>query len=95
MDIVNEPAGYQTSRNYARLWDLAQKQSVVCLVDYLMTTGNPCRDVCKTSWDGTTMRMNARGISYLAIPRTKAEFIKQCQECNVEWIVPHFLQGNY
>lgn len=85
--------GYNTSRDYAKLWALAQKQDVVCFVDYGMLS----RDVCNTSTCMVGIKCQgkksdyvdivARGICYLSA-NTESEFIDLCKEEKVEWIVP-------
>jgi hypothetical protein len=81
-------SGYQTSKDYERLADLMQKQSVICMVDY----GKDCRDVAHTLWlpsesnDGF-WQLSARGIGYV-YGTSRQEFIAQCQKHNVEVIFP-------
>ena len=85
--IVSEIKNYPVSRDYAKLWELAQKQSVVCVVDYI-----GCRDVaqtlfklCRGEWSGDVC---VRGHSYV-YGFDKEVFIKQCEGKNLEWIVPN------
>lgn len=59
-------SGYKTSRDYERLADAMQRQSIICVVDY----GKDCRDVAHTLWspsnDGNGVwQLSARGIGYI------------------------------
>jgi len=80
-------APYKTSKDYARLWQLAKTMRVICIVDY-----EECRDVCKTLYHdsnrfGTTVELSARGISYCSA-HTLEQFIKNCEEDHVEFFLP-------
>lgn len=82
--IVRNITGYQTSRDYALLWELGQKQSVVCIVDYY----EDCRDVRQTIWNGRYMQVSSRGNGYVD-GDTAEEFAKWCQRSNVEFLIPN------
>jgi len=80
-DLVRDLSGYTMSRDYRRLWNLAQVQSVVCVVDYgggaqrdLDADPYVCRDVahtiCHSSWTPSgerapSVNVSARGICYV------------------------------
>lgn len=74
--------GYQTSRDYHTLYDVAHLQSVVCFVDY-----HECRDVAATLLLGDVIEISARGIGYV-YATSKSEFSAQCEKLNVEFILP-------
>ena len=89
MDTIFKIEGYETSRDYERLADLMQTQSVVCIVDY----GNDCRDVAHTLWspsnDGKGIwQLSGRGIGYI-YGWNREDFIQQCGRANVEIILPN------
>lgn len=79
--------GYKASRDYEALYDAAQKQSVVCFVDY-----HECRDVACTlvrrNSYGTETEIGARGLTYIA-GMSRDEFVMQCRRYNVEFILPN------
>jgi len=81
--LVREITGYQTSRDYALLWELGQTQSVVCTAKY----GEDCRDVCQTIWDGKWMRVSARGTGY-ADGDSLEDFKKWCARAELEFLIP-------
>jgi hypothetical protein len=82
-------APYKTSKDYARLWQLAKTMRVICIVDY---GDHGCRDVCKTLYreserGGITVELSARGISYVCAYNL-VEFTKHCEADHVEFILP-------
>lgn len=88
MDTVFKISGYETTRDYERLADVMQRQSVICLVDY----GKDCRDVAHTLWspsgDGAGVwQLSARGIGYV-YGFSRADFIAQCARANVDALMP-------
>ena len=83
INIIRDVSGYTTSRDYAKLWGLAQRQSVVCICDYR----DGCRDIAQTIYWEAEVRVVARGICYIC-PLGYDEFISQCKMVNLEWIVP-------
>lgn len=83
MNVVREIAGYQTSKDYKRLWEIAIKQSVLCVCDY-----HECRDSAQTIYDSAgVLFVSARGVSYICA-KSVNEFIEQCQKINLEWVIP-------
>ena len=83
-------AKYKTSRDYSLLWDLAQDQSIVCVVDYRFgpaDEGPACRDVCHTLKPGYFLEVSARGIGYVTAANI-SEFTQQCESLNLEWFPP-------
>lgn len=90
MKIVHEVAGYETSRDYEKLADLMQSQSVICMVDCY---NGDFRDICQTIFSPAdigikeTWQISARGISYV-YQWDRAGFIRQCERSNVEFIIP-------
>jgi hypothetical protein len=81
--VVRHIVGYATSKDYAKLAELMETQSVVCICRY-----STCRDVCQSVYDGKTWMLNARGIGYIYAFDVK-DFITQCEQSEVEWIVPN------
>lgn len=98
--IVRDFSGYETSRDYVQLWSLAQKQAVVCVVDYHGgafgdRSGSLLRDIASTQWcpDTCWMQVGARGIGYVTAyddpgRSCREMFISECESVNLEWIVP-------
>lgn len=88
MNIIRNLTGYRMSRDYALLWNLAQKQSVVCVCDY--GQGTKCRDVAQTisHEDGNPwVGICARGIEYVSAENL-TDFARRCARESVEFIVP-------
>lgn len=89
MDTIFKISGYDISRDYERLADAMQTQSVICIVDY----GKDCRDVAHTLWspsrDGKGVwQLSARGIGYI-YAFSRADFISQCTRTNVDALMPN------
>ena len=84
MAIIRTISGYQTSRDYVLLWDLAKSSSIVCVCDY----AHGLRDVAQTICDANMTQVSARGITY-ADGWTAEEFARQCARVNVEFIIPN------
>lgn len=87
MRIVHEVTGYETSRDYEKLADLMQSQSVICIVDY-----DECRDVAKTMFEKlqtgrAVWQISTRGTCYIYVWSIDG-FMKQCKHLNVEFIIP-------
>ena len=88
MDTIFQISGYKTSRDYERLADTMQEQSVICIVDY----GKDCRDVAHTLWspsrDGKGVwQLSARGIGYV-YALSRSDFISKCTCANVDALMP-------
>jgi hypothetical protein len=79
--------GYYLSTDYKRLWEIAQNEAVICVVDNIFQDGHKCRDVGITSFSGTIFEILARGICYLCAFNKKG-FIESCEKLNVEFIDP-------
>lgn len=83
-----EVTGYETSRDYELLFELAKRQSVICIVDY----NKDCRDVAHTLFIGKMGQISARGISYLHVftdeSDAKEKFVQYCGEINLEFLPP-------
>jgi hypothetical protein len=84
MTVVRAITNYNTSRDYELLFELMQKSSIVCIVDY-----NFARDVAQTLCKCGDYQICARGIGYLWA-ENKEEFLKYCEMYNVEFVVPNF-----
>lgn len=91
---IHAISGYKTSRDYERLWELAQKASVICIVDMIFYDGGaPSRDVAHTLFRaggkyGPVCELSARGIGYI-FGDGKDDFVAQCAHHNVEFIEPN------
>ena len=82
--------GYRTSRDYGKLWDLAQAQSVICTArDHQITgeAGVEGRDICRTLSSKGLTTVGCRGTCY-ANGETRAEFAEGCEAAGIEWIEP-------
>jgi len=84
--------GYNTSRDYERLIELARTQSIICIVDYESAVPGlkAIRDVARTTWmcrDNAAPDVSARGIGYID-GFTRNGFIGQCWRSNLEFIEP-------
>jgi hypothetical protein len=93
--IVHELAPYATSRDYARLAELAKVHSVICIVNY-RDPRNPdwgmLREVASTHYSrspsGKEMwHVSARGTGYVWTDNA-ADFVRKCETYGVEFIEP-------
>lgn len=87
--VKRDLKGYATSREYEKLYDLAKKQSVACIVNY---GGTECRDIAQTIASHGEVQITARGIAYVYANNRK-DFAAQCKRENVEFIVPKGFKG--
>lgn len=91
MSVVTAIAPYPWSRDYAALWEAAQRHSVVCVVDYDLGDVVPCRDIAHTIWtsppDTATewLQISARGICY-AHAQTPEELAERGEKYNLVWL---------
>lgn len=85
MTIQRNLLNYPFSKDYKKLYELAKKQSVVCVLDHL-----GCRDVCQTIYidSANYTEVVARGICYI-FTENEEEFISHCEHYNLEWIIPN------
>jgi len=84
---IHELAKYNTSRDYEKLADLMQMESIICTVQY-----HDCRDCAHTlfsdSEDGKGIwQISGSGYGYV-YAFNRAQFIEQCTKGNVEFIAP-------
>jgi hypothetical protein len=84
MPVVRAITGYTTSQDYELLFELMQKSSIVCVVDF-----QGCRDVAQTLCRDGDYQICVRGHGYLWTD-DKDEFIRFCSLINVEFVVPNF-----
>lgn len=83
--VIRDLAPYRTSRDYGRLWLLAQERSYVCIVDFPRTTdGPPLRDVAQSA-QVVRVAATCRGVEY-ASGETPEEFAHAATAVNLEWI---------
>lgn len=86
---------YETRSDYAALWDLAKKMSVICILDSgIRTDGSEMtRDVAKTRWNGELMDVGVRGVGYFDAT-SLAEFSDTAARLRLEWIEPKAPAGD-
>lgn len=85
MTLIRGIDNYLFSTDYEALWELAQKQSVVCDVSYY-----GCRDIAQTICSlgpNPVVQVSARGIGYVYADSLE-DFVVGCQGCDLRWIVP-------
>ena len=77
------------SEDYALLWDLAQRQGVVCEVDYNFYHDDspPIRDIAQTLFRSGNVAISARGTCYFE-EDNKEEFIRLCKRYKLKFILP-------
>lgn len=87
---------YITSKDYEKLFQLVQKQRVICIVTYT----NNIKDICASSILTTEDRISisCRGTGYIeAFPydgkTTKEDFLKQCEDYKLEFIDPDMIKN--
>lgn len=84
-------AGYQTFRDYRKLWELAHIASIVCIVDMEHGEPNTCRDIARTiyspDWSPELVQVGSRGVGHVWA-KSIEQFIAQCEACRLEWLVP-------
>lgn len=77
--------GYQFSKDYARLFELAKTQDVICIVKY----GNH-RVVSQTEYAPESDCMSVFSAGHVYIPFcNKFHFIKYCKKVNLSYLVPN------
>ena len=80
---------YKTSRDYDRLFELAQETSVICIVNYQWHDGEVSRDIAATHHNGRSGQISCRGVCYVGPwDNDKETFIRHCAKYNVEFIEP-------
>lgn len=86
--ITHALAAYPTSRDYAELWRRAQRESLLCIVDW-----QECRDVAQTivtfidEPELLSLQVSGRGTCYLHA-ESPEELAANAARINLEWIVP-------
>jgi hypothetical protein len=85
---MNKIEGYKTSKNYELLFQLMQKSSIICIVDFISGTEKPPRDIAQTIYsENGSYGIYARGC-FSIYAKSKDHFIKECIKYNVEFIEP-------
>lgn len=93
-DTIREIDGYQTSNDYALLYELAKTTSIICLVKYSDYNDTyTITDIAHTIKFGSVTEILARGVGYVYAndrddKKAKESFIKQCENQKVEFLVP-------
>lgn len=77
--------GYQTSRDYARLFEIMKTQAVVCFINY--SSDFECRDVACTNYSDGLHQVNSRGVGYV-YAEVEDLFVSQCKKADLEFIEP-------
>jgi hypothetical protein len=88
--MIVPTANYPTSRDYHQLWKLTHTAAIVCIVD-CDPGKSDCRDIARTAHSPDDLpqlvQIGSRGACYVWA-ETIEDFIAQCQQCNLEWLVP-------
>lgn len=87
--FLEDEMPYPLSKDYKRLWQELQRESIVCFADWrpAYETSRVIRDVCQTKWDGKTASACCRGVTY-AWADNEADFLASCQEAGIEAVFP-------
>ena len=84
---------YNLSTDYEKLYVLADKQTIVCEVDFSFGKDDDfkSRDICSTKKisDGL-IEIGSRGICYISATNLE-DFCLQCKSLNLKWIMPPIL----
>lgn len=94
---------YHTSKDYEKLFELVQKQRVICIVTYIDKIDKTVefRDICASSVLTTenSIRIGCRGTGFIeAFPfegkTAKEDFLEQCNNYKLEFIDPNIINSN-
>lgn len=92
--LIQDLATYQTSHDYQWLVNESRKQSIICIVDYKLTSNEveyKFRDLGKTIYfeknGNESWQISCRGMSYLTA-FNEQDFIKLCIHNHVEFFKP-------
>ncbi len=72
-------APYKLSRDYGKLYELAQEMEIICLL-----YGNVTTTFCPKGCGCVKIVLGAVVLS----ARTKDDFVLQCEDQRIEWLVP-------
>lgn len=81
---------YNLSTDYEKLYVLADKQTIVCEVDYSFHYKDEIkvRDICSTiKFPDGSIEIGSRGICYISAENLE-NFCLQCKMKNLKWIIP-------
>ena len=88
INAVNKP-NYKASRDYQRLWELAQTERVICWLDSYESCIDTASTKCTIHDNGkVVVEISARGTCYIW-GDNKEHFIEKCKKYNVEFIEPN------
>ncbi len=89
--FVKDIVSYKTSTDYYQLWELARKQSVICLVG----VGDESFDIARTVFSecDNGIEISCRGLGYIDA-HTLVVFVEQCVNNNVRFVVPELEKVN-
>ena len=82
-------ASYQTSRDYHKLWELAQTTQIVCIVDRYENDPTD-RRIASTRYSPAEyyqITVEAFGIRWCSAANVD-QFVQQCKRWSLEWLVP-------
>ena len=86
-------ANYKTSKDYDKLWELAQHKNIVCIcADHSHKKCFP--NVCVTWSIGLVVKVSVGDNNYVA-EKSKDAFIEKCEACNLEWLIPAEAKTNH
>jgi tetrahydromethanopterin S-methyltransferase subunit F len=94
---------YKTSKDYEKLFQLVQKQRVICIVTYVEKIGKYSeiilRDICASGTLSTkeNIRIGSRDIGFVEAfsyehKTIKEDFFEQCKHYKLEFIDPDMVQ---
>ena len=82
-------ASYQTSRDYRKLWELAQTAQIVCIVDRYENDSTD-RRIVSTRYSPAEhyqITVETCGIRWCSAANVD-QFVQQCERWSLEWLVP-------
>ena len=92
MKIIREIDESGTSHDYERLFELAQKQSVICVVDHKWPDGDKTRGIARTVFESSengssTLYVQCSGTCYIWA-KSKEQFLEDAQSFNLAFVDP-------
>lgn len=79
---------YGATRNYSALYELAQLQSVICIIKHYAVEGRAKEVVVKASAECGTVKVGTVGIEYFSADSIE-EFERLCQKYDLSYIMPN------
>jgi hypothetical protein len=78
VNLIREVTGYETSKDYIRLFELAQQESIICLC----RGDGEMKDIAHTIFDEKYFAVSSRGTGYVCADNPD-DFIRQCRQCDL------------